>query len=166
MAAQFSAYGQPEAPGIGWTPDSGTRPRDGFGYGNVALPLRSMSYSGETIPGNRSHHYAAMPHAGLYDRRASNFSDMYATPVAMGLPGVDPGAAAIMDPSRALSGVSMPPTSQEGWQQHQQQLISHQQYQYAKQGDSQEGWIYGENGEAHQIPTDAQGHPMYYQSRQ
>lgn len=145
ISDQFSPYeGLPASPA--WQPEAhGQPPPEGFPWGTVPIPVRSMSYSGDAMPGHQQGPFDPATQGVIYDRRASNFAGVYNTALSGPVPNVDHGPQHIMDGGRAFSQGA---TAQESvlWESQPSQPQVHGSFDKAEGYD---GWTYGHNGNGH-----------------
>lgn len=126
--------------------------RDEAAWSNPPAPLRSMSYSGESMGGHQQPHYVTASHGRPYDRRGSNFSDMYSAPVGAAMAGMAAGPHGNMDPTGHLSPASMSSSDQRAWQA---QAGLQRQASFPAPGGHFTPVTYGENaGPSHHGSTD------------
>lgn len=115
MNAQFSPFGQTTAVSPTWG-DSDAGTRDGFAWGgNFPAASRSMSYSGESSDSHQQPQYLAMAQ-GQFGRRASNFSDMYPTPLGIPVGSMHPSMVTGVDPTGAIIPGAVHHTDPGSWQ--------------------------------------------------
>ncbi|KAL0474703.1 hypothetical protein QR685DRAFT_20231 [Neurospora intermedia] len=124
--------------------------RDELAWSSSGYPVpssRSMSFGGGG-EGITSQQYPPASQTGgggrPYDRKSSAISsDIYPSPIANIMPGIDTVSGTSQDPHPAVSAGAVPPTGYASWQQP---------YQYSKPAEGYSAW-YGEGG-------DQQGHGM------
>lgn len=117
--------------------------RDDLGWsssGYPAPPSRSMSFGGGG-EGMSNQQYPPTSMAGgvgrPYDRKSSAMaSDIYPSPIATTIPGIDTVSGTSQDPHSAISAGAVAPTGYTSWQQP---------YQYSKPAEGYSAW-YGEGG--------------------
>lgn len=145
MGDQFSPYGGiPTSPA--WQADVHAHaPNEGFPWSNMTAPARSMSYSGEGMPGHQHGHFPAAPPGVMYDRRASNFTGVYNPAMGGPVPNVEHGTHNMMDSRGAFPGGGAP-TDPLVWEGSQGQQSVHD---YQKQ-DGFDSWAYSSNANGHQ----------------
>ncbi|KAH8179906.1 hypothetical protein LIA77_01425 [Sarocladium implicatum] len=140
MTEHFSSY-DPSQASPAWQHDpQGQQPHEGFPWAGMSAPTRSMSYSGEGMPGHQQGHFTTVPPAGLYDRRASNFPGTYNPSIGGPVPNME--HAVFAHGNEAVGSL--------GWeeqQQQQQQAAVGQPFQKPEAFDS---WAYGPHANGHQ----------------
>lgn len=122
MSGQFSPYTQTSSASVTWT--SGTSEagsHDEMAWGEFPTPMRSLSYSGESTGGHPQAPFMPMTQAHPYERRQSNFSDVY-PPFPTTMAGGNP-MAAVSTPPQMVPGAPFPP-GVNPWQS--QQLVAAQ----------------------------------------
>lgn len=103
LSGQFSPYAHAPPPSATWTTGSSE-----IGSGEDATwpgftaSGRSMSYSGESVDGHQQPQYITTAQDRPYDRRGSNFSNIYSAPIGAPMPGMPALTPAAMDPAGAL----------------------------------------------------------------
>lgn len=153
MSAQFSPYSQgPPPPSATWTTGSsemGSREEMPF---NFPPPVRSMSYSGEGMGSHQQDQYLAMSQGRPYDRRPSNYSNMYSAPMGASLSGMATGTPT-MDHTATLPPGILPSQIPRGWQ-GQPQLQRHDSYPRPSGEFAPVG--YGQGGSSHEMQPSGQ----------
>jgi hypothetical protein len=146
LSDQFSPYdGMPASPG--WQSDAHGQPApEAFPWAGMPVPARSMSYSGDAMPGHPQEHFDATTQAVLYDRRASNFAGVYNPSLAGPLPNVNQSGPQILDSSRAF-GSGNPPQTPIIWDNHTGQSQTPGSLHRSDQYDT---WSYGPGTNGHQ----------------
>ncbi|KAG8427262.1 hypothetical protein J3459_007377 [Metarhizium acridum] len=131
VSGQFSPYTQTSSASITWT--SGTSEagsHDDMAWGEFPTPMRSLSYSGESGGSHSQAPFIQMTPAQAYERRQSNFSDVY-PPFPTTMAGGNP-MTAVSTPTQMPPGAPFVP-GVNPWQS--QQLLAAQgstpDWQYA-----------------------------------
>ncbi|OAA48730.1 Fungal Zn binuclear cluster domain containing protein [Metarhizium rileyi] len=133
VSGQFPHYTQTSSTTLTWTSGtSETGSHDEMAWGEFSTPMRSLSYSGESTGSHPQAPFIQMTQAQPYERRQSNFSDVYPsfpTTVAGGNP-----MTAVSTPTHMVPGAPLAPgVNVSPWQP--QQLLAAQgqasDWQYA-----------------------------------
>lgn len=144
MAEHYPHYGHVSQPSPGWQGEiSGTQPQEGFPWSHMSVPVRSMSYSGEGMPGSHPGHFT---HSDSYDRRSSNVSGIYNPVIGVPLASMEPGSHQSIPTGRGFPPGTVPPPEVGVWSA--QAEPSPLQASFPKQG-SYEGWAYGGQANGH-----------------
>lgn len=145
ISDQFSPYdGLPASPG--WQPEPHGQPtHDGFPWGSMPVPARSMSYSGDAMPGHQQAQFDPGAQGVMYDRRASNFTGVYNPALSGPLPNVEQGTQHILDGSRPFPSGT---TTQDSMMWDSQPRQTPVQGSFHKP-EGYDGWAYGHNTNGH-----------------
>lgn len=111
MGEHFPSY-DPSQASPGWQPDAqGQQPHESFPWAGMTAPVRSMSYSGEGMPGHQQGHFTTAPPSGLYDRRSSAFPGVYSPAIGGPVPSME--HAVFPSGTAAVGSVSWDETQQQ-----------------------------------------------------
>ncbi|POR36578.1 Uncharacterized protein TPAR_03250 [Tolypocladium paradoxum] len=166
MSTQFSPYTQSSTTSATWaseTSEAGSH--DEMAWSDFPPPVRSMSYSGESTGSHQQVQYLPVGQGQPFERRPSNYSDMYPQPFGAPVATMASGSVAGLENQTPLMAGTLP-SNAEAWQQ---QMLSHGHNSYAKNtvvfgpwqddkpGGSQQMWLEEQRPQttATQAPSDA-----------